>query len=665
MNNTTTTTTNNENVLPKIKMPSVFYIGVVLVIFLVICLIFTYFELNIFGKKSRSQDEIISNVFIIFFFSLTIFLLCIGFLPNIKDIRKLFEQISSASYVIVYTISLIIFFGFMSSKTFINDYAYIILPILLILGIFVFYKGLTHSYINEFNINYERIKTIIIFFCLIVTFIIFYNEDPGGYISEYFGYTFLISIIIAVFGFLYLIIVLTLPDNYVQKSEKSKNFLSNFSSFSTYGSVGLLGFILMVIIMILTYNGENGFFDNKSVAVVFIVLAVIIFALWSILVGVNTFPELVDNTIAKNNLSLFKRALLILFGIVISGLIIGWIALTIQDYAGQSSWISLFLNIAIVILILGLIYKTFNVDLPVGNNKKNGLFNLIKSFLFFIPCIFSGIFDYVGKILTGSSGGEAGSLLMLMITIVLIFVYFNMPSIFNIINTQGGQQLVNKPVNTNQSYALGTYADFNGSEQFDYQYGISFWVFIHAAGANMNANYGKYTSILNFGGKPNVLYNGKTNTLIVTMDVKEDAPPLDKEGNPKNKLYKLTDLDENGNRIVYENSNFLLQKWNNIIINYNGGILDIFLNGELVKSNVGIVPYYRLDNLTIGENGGVEGGICNVVYFRKPITSTNVYYLYNMVKNRTPPVLNESNKTILVKNVSQIGSSSQEVFTKA
>ena len=661
MNNNTTTTT-NENVLPSIKMPNVFYIGVALVVFLVICLIFIYFKLNIFGKKSKSDKEIISNTFITFFFCLTIFLLCIGFLPNVKDIRKLFEQISNVSYVILYTIGLILFFGFMS-PTIVNDYAYIILPILLVLGVFVFYMAGVHSYIDDFNVNYERIKTILMFFCLIVTFIIFYNQDPGGYISKYFGYTFILTIVIAVFAFLYLIIVLTLPDNYVQKSETSKNFLSNFSTFSTYGSIGLLGFIFMVIIMIMTYNSKDGFFDNGSVAVLFIALAIIIVVLWSTLVGVNIFPEFVDNTIAKDGLSLFKRALLILFGIVISGLFISWVALTIQNYSGQSSWTSLFLNIAIVILILGLIYKTINVDLPVGNNKKNAMVNLIMNIIFYIPCIFSGLFDSAGKLISGNYGGDAGSLLMLLVTMILIVLYFKMPSVFNIINTQGGQQLVNKPVNTNKSYALGTYADFNGSEQFDYQFGISFWVFIHAAGKNMNSNYGTYTSLLNFGGKPNVLYNGGTNTLLVTMEVEEDSPPLDKDGNPKNNLYKLTDLDQNGNRILYENSNFLLQKWNNIIINYNGGILDIFLNGELVKSNIGVVPYYKLDNLTIGEDGGIEGGICNVVYFRKPLSATNIYYLYNMVKDKTPPVLNESNTTILVKNINQIGSSSQEVFT--
>jgi hypothetical protein len=654
MNNNTATT--NENVLPNIKMPNVFYIGVALVVFLIICLIFIYLKLNIFGKKSKSQNEIISNVFITFFFSVTIFLLCIGFLPNIKDIRKLFEQISSVSYAIIYTIGLILFFGFLST-TIVNDYAYIILPILLVLGAYVFYKAGSHSYVDEFNINYERIKTIIIFFCLIVTFIIFYNEDPGGYISQYFGYTFLLSIVIAVFAFLYLIIVLTLPDKYVEKSEKTKNFFSNFSSFSTYGNMGLLGFIIMISIMIFSYSSKDGFFDNKETALLFIVVAIIIFVIWSILVGVNTFPELVDNTIAKDGLSLFKRSLLILFGIVISGLIIGWLSFTIQNYAGQTSWASLFLNIVIVILILGLIYKTINVDLPVGNNKKNAFINFVISIIFYIPCIFTGVFDSAGQLLSGNYGGESGSLLMLLLAIILIVVYFNMPSVFNIINTQGGQQLVNKPVNTNKSYALGTYADLNGSDQFDYQFGISFWVFVHAAGTNMNANYGKYTSLLNFGGKPNVLYNGGTNTLLVTMEVAEDAPPEDKDGNPKNNLYKLTDLDQNGNRILYENTNFLLQKWNNIIINYNGGVLDIFLNGELVKSNIGVVPYYKLDNLTIGEDGGIEGGICNVVYFRKPLSATNVYYLYNMVKSRTPPVLNESNKTILVKNINQISSS--------
>ena len=638
---------NNENVLPNIKIPKEFYVVVGIIIFLIICLILIYYKFNLFGKRNKSDQEVAANVFIIMSFCIGIFLICIVFLPNVKDIKKLFEQISSVIYVIIYTIGLILFFGFIPS-TFIDDYAFILLPIISILGVFVFYMAGSYSYVDNFNINYERIKAIILFFCLIITFIVFYNEDPGGYITKYFGYTSVISIVIAVFAFLYLVIVLTLPDKYVNVSEKTTNIFSNLSSFSKYGTIGFLLFIIMVFVMIYSYNSKDGFFDNKNVAIPFIIVSIIIFLLWSILIGVNTFPEFVDNTISKDGLGLFKRSLLVLFGMVISGLIIAWIALNIQDYTGHSSWTSFFLNIAIVIIILGFIYKIINVQLPVGNEKKNAIVNLILNILFYIPCYFSGLFDSIGKIATGNYSGEAGNLLMLVVVIILIIIYFSMPSVFNMVNKQGGQQLVNRPVNTNRSYALGTYAILNGSEQYDYQYAISFWVFVHAAGANMNSNYNKYTSLLNFGGKPNILYNGKTNTLMVTMKTEGDKPLYDKDKDEKNQLYKLTDVDENGNTILYTNSDFMLQKWNNIIINYDGGILDIFLNGELVKSNIGVVPYYKLDNLTIGENGGIEGGICNVVYFRTPLTTNNVYYLYNMVKNRTPPILNDANTTIMV-----------------
>jgi hypothetical protein len=114
---------------------------------------------------------------------------------------------------------------------------------------------------------------------------------------------------------------------------------------------------------------------------------------------------------------------------------------------------------------------------------------------------------------------------------------------------------------------------------------------------NSNPSYAKYTSLLNFGEKPNVLYNASNNSLMITMQ---------QTGLQEKTTNKLIDFDENGNRIVYKQKNILLQKWNNIIINYNGGILDIFLNGELVKSNIEVVPYYTLDNLTVGEDNGIN-----------------------------------------------------------
>jgi hypothetical protein len=306
-----------------------------------------------------------------------------------------------------------------------------------------------------------------------------------------------------------------------------------------------------------------------------------------------------------------------------------------------------------------LIYKTINTTLPVGNSNKNAFFSLITSIIFYIPCLFNGLFDYMGNSTMGNSpmgqnnSETAGSIIMLITSILLIVAYFKTPSVFNMINVQGGEQLVNKPVYTDTKYSLGSYQELNGSDNPDYQYAISYWVFVDAAPPNTNSSYNKFTSLLNFANKPNILYNGTTNTLMITADQK-NLKEITKN--------KLIDFDENGNRIIYKNSDFLLQKWNNIIINYNGGVLDIFLNGELVKSDIGVVPYMTYDNLTIGEDKGIKGGICNVIYFKKALNSSNIYYLYNMVKDRSPPVLNDSNTTILKEDISKIGTSTNRII---
>ena len=115
------------------------------------------------------------------------------------------------------------------------------------------------------------------------------------------------------------------------------------------------------------------------------------------------------------------------------------------------------------------------------------------------------------------------------------------PLIFNKINLQGGTLLVNNPVYTNTSFSLGTYQDLNGSDKFDYQYAISFWFFLDA---NTQSSQ-KYSSILNFGEKPNVLYNNEKNTLIVTMP--NDVQIKNNKTNKNNKNNKTKDSNDNVN----------------------------------------------------------------------------------------------------------------------
>ena len=645
----------NENMLPKMKLPIVFYPIILVILILIIFIFLIMYNVNFSITPStdgspapltKSQNEIVKNVLIVFTFITLALILSISFLPNFKDLKNFFSQISNVLYVVFYTIFLILFYLFTPTNI-INDYAKYILPITAFFSAFFFYKGFSTNYIHNFNVNYERIKTIIMFFCLITTIIIFYNINPGGYITQYFGYSLLLTIITSVFALLYLIILLSLSGD---TTKTQGSLFEKFSSFSIYGSVGFVIFLIIMTSLIYTYPG--GFFTNKTTAAAVIPLLLITLSLWTILLGSNLFPEFFGSSIDVSRMETFKKAMLFLFGLIMSGLIIFWVIYNIQHLSDSYGVTSLILNLIIILIVLGLVYKTFNVDLPYGNSKKNGFFDILINIVTFIPCLFSSAFENTKNFLFNQYKITPLSYFWILIgSILLLILYFISPAIYNKIYLQNGKQLVNNPVYTDTIYQLGTYEELNGSDQFNYQFALSCWVFIDAVPPNSNPSYEKYTSLLNFGHKPNVLYNGKTNTLMVTMQQK------DLKSTTNN---KLTDFDDNGNRILYVHDKFLLQKWNNIVINYNGGILDIFLNGELVKSDIGVVPYYTLDNLTIGEENGINGGICNVVYFNKALTSTNIYLLYNAVKNKTPPVINNTNETIVKNKIQNIVTKSNE-----
>lgn len=653
----------NENLLPKLKSPGVFYIFAVLIIFLIIMMFMIIYDVSPSIKKPiKSLQQMTSDTFIILFFSLLVTGLCILFLPVLSELKTLFQQIGSVTYLILYTIFAILFYT-MISKDILKEYSFIINPTMLGLGAFSFYKGFTDNYLQKFNINYERIKALILLFCLVSLIITLYNINSSEAASQYFQYLLTFTITISFFAFLYVIILITLP------GQPGINAMSNFSSYGT-----ILFILFLIGISIFLTIKKNDLFDNKQRFSSVMIILLVICILWSTLLSIYSFPDFTNNFADSNKVGLFKNSLFVLFGLIISGLFIYWISYNIESLAGNSDIFRFMLISFIIILLLGLAYKTININSqsgiysssgiyspysinsPNANIRNNSLFRLISNKLLYIPFLVSKVFDSLGKYAVGQyNATDAGSFMMLGVTIALIVAYLKSSTIFNLISTQGGKQLVNKPVYTNTEYSLGNYQELNDSEQFDYQYAISFWVYIDALGPNTNASYNKFTSLLNFGNKPKIQYNGKTNTLMITMQQK-DLKDVTKN--------KLIDFDDEGNRIIYIDKNFLLQKWNNIIINYNGGTLDIFLNGKLVKSSIEVVPYYTFDNLTIGENNGIKGGICNVVYFRQTLSSQNIYFLYNTVKDKQPPTLNESTETIMIKNVNQSINSAKKVTNK-
>ena len=346
----------------------------------------------------------------------------------------------------------------------------------------------------------------------------------------------------------------------------------------------------------------------------------------------------------SNKLNLAKRALTLLFGIAVSIMIIIWLIINLTNLSSESSIGNLILNSLLIIIVLGLIHRILFTKPPNGNNTKEKAFhNLIINMIFYIPCIFTNLFDNIITFLDAPRSSEENThWKLLLVSISLFLLYFALPFIYNFYIQQGGTLYIHEPVYTNKLTTIGTYQDLNNNTDYDYNYAISFWAFFDAFSPSTNPSYNKYTSIVNYADKPNILYNSQENTLLITMKYPKFS---NLEHNP-------LDLDKNGNRILLKRTDILLQKWNNIIINYNGGTFDIFLNGELIKSNIDVVPYYTLDNLTVGQQNGYIGGICNFVYYKRTLTANNINIIYNSMKNKTPPI-NIANSVLLMKDINK------------
>lgn len=149
----------------------------------------------------------------------------------------------------------------------------------------------------------------------------------------------------------------------------------------------------------------------------------------------------------------------------------------------------------------------------------------------------------------------------------------------------------------------------------DYNYAISFWVYIDSNIDYGNNSYNKDINIISYGGKPKVSYNGKKRELSVKM----------LNGN-------------NEYKTAFKTKDLLYQKWNFIVLNYNDGVLDVFINNNLVGTKIIGAPYFNKDSIKIGEDDGINGGICNVIYYEYPLTKSKISTQYNSLKMSERPV---------------------------
>ena len=443
-------------------------------------------------------------------------------------------------------------------------------------------------------------------------------------------------------------------------------------------TLALICILVVYAVLFIQYDYLNLYSTYKGWFLFFLIMMCCI-------VGFYTFSVLYFLGNANSDSDFFAsmstvNSVLLKGGFLILGLVLVlWLAqFLLKMFNVQNTWISWIVNIVIVLTILGILYKFLGIEKWMTNT---GILSFLMNAIFFLPCLFTGLVEIIwpvpgqrkngkGMTLTKENDKIYVKLTVILVVCVLFLYVWKLFKNHRIVN--GGKVLLEEPESLATQHSLATYQELLDFSQqktpsptsstspvtgipYKYQYSISSWFYIDS-----RTPLNEWTSILNFGNKPNIVYKGGTqNSLRVLFgssliqnkknkkkeEIQDKIKEKLKEKIKKERGYiEKNDQDKedlNQQTIIYEVQNVLLQKWNHIVVNYNGGTLDIFLNGVLVQSAINLTPYMTYDALTVGTDPprGILGRITTVVYYPVPCTLEQVVSIYESLKDKDPPVL--------------------------
>lgn len=398
---------------------------------------------------------------------------------------------------------------------------------------------------------------------------------------------------------------------------------------------GIMVLYVSSIVYMAFYNPDNAFYqfmnkvfntqtipnwaeDNKALYQIITISTGFILAASIYFVRRRAALNMSENTSDNSLLGFLSKIIgVVLFFVLIILFIYGMVYFVTSISA--STIVSLIIVALLFFVIIALLVQTFYKKPTNLNSNDNTAIGLIKNCILLIPCLLIDLVDYIKY----EHSITARSSTILFITMsVIICMYFIQPYISSYLYDIKGTQLVEQPINTNIYTSLGSFEELSGSiinkteTKYNYRYSLSFWFYVNPQSPATNSNYSKYTSILNYGNKPNILYKADDNKVMIKMT----------QGHTTEKK-------------IFVDKKLPLQKWNHFVVNYDGGTLDVFLNNELVGSKIKVVPYMTHDVITGGEANGIYGGICNVKYFGHTLLKHDIEKIYSSLKSKNPPII--------------------------
>jgi Concanavalin A-like lectin/glucanases superfamily len=290
----------------------------------------------------------------------------------------------------------------------------------------------------------------------------------------------------------------------------------------------------------------------------------------------------------------------------------------------------------IIIVSLALVYKIFINSL----RRQTGIIGFTINFIFFIPCLFGDFIEFL-KFQFRITPNIV--FILFILEILLIIAFFYIPTLIDSAINKDKLNILPNAVFVNRAISIGNNdnlsplitKDIAGSEVKTARanYGLSMWIYLNQQ-SNQSHNP-RLINIFSYGTKDSM---------------KPQVSYFEKGMHNSNKnIYRITFAgpQESVNSDVAVDTSYDIeltsQKWNHLFFNYHSNSVDLFINGILERTyemNGRIPQYGPLDIMTVGEDGGLDGAVCNVTYYKNEQTKFQITNLYNLLMNKNPPINN-------------------------
>lgn len=393
---------------------------------------------------------------------------------------------------------------------------------------------------------------------------------------------------------------------------------------------GVFVLVLVMILMIILYPGKAIYNMQKY----FFYIAVPLTLLFAVILNLNS---------STTALTQFSK---IVAFMVIVGIAIYYYSLSSgSDFVFTAYFKYAFLAL-IIVIGLAIIYQV----LISYMSHLTGISGFIAQLIFYIPCTLWDLWNYIFKEFQLTPYAVYAFILL---EAILILLYIFMPNIASsVTGLTDGQQLLsgvyqlNKPQNiiatstSLKQMPTPTQILAGQTGQYRSNYCISMWVYVNPQ-APSAISYSQETEIFSYGFtdgsgiqqvKPMIRYYGGGNA--TDQPVERNKFVFYFATYPPTNQY-----DSSGD--TFHDLSLPTQKWNQIVLNYNRNMVDLFINGSLERSfdTANNLPVFSpLDTITVGSQDGIDGAICNVAYYNHPLSSSQIAFSYNTLMSANPPV---------------------------